>query len=109
VRSDKRLGESNIQLKLYFFAAFRAASFFALAPRMVLLVDFFVAFADFVDVDAFDDFDAFDVVADFTGLASFFVFVLFVPLCGLLGFAASGGVPGISLPSPVGSLWANAS
>jgi len=46
----------------YFFAAFRAANFFALAPLVVLPVAF---------------------------VAAFFVFVLFVPFCGSFTFVAS--------------------
>ena len=109
-------------------AAFRAASFFALAPLTVLLV--FDAFVDFADLAALVDFADF-VFEDLDPLAAFLVFVLFVLFCGLLVFAfvvcfalfvavaatlgcstslfSSGGVPGISLPSPGGSLWASAS
>src|SRR5262249_23528843 len=75
-------GNQTCSSKLYFFAAFRAANFFALAPLVafgVLLVAFF---------------------------AAFFVFVLFVPFVLFCGFS-SGGVPGISLPSPFGSFRAS--
>ena len=53
----------------YFFAAFRAANFFALAPLGVLLVAFLVAF-----------FAAF--LVPLLTLVTAFFFVLFVPFCG---------------------------
>ena len=85
----------------YFFAALRAASFFAVAPRKIFFApEAFAAVVAFAALVFFAALVAFAVLVALVALAFFVLFALFVALTAfaafvaLVGAFASGGVPG---------------
>src|SRR5687767_7103430 len=102
---SNRTNTTSTARRTYFFAALRAASFFAVAPVGAF---FFVAFVLFLALVAF---------AALLGFAAFVAFAVFFVDCFCVfltaGFKAlaraSGGVPGIRLLASVFCCAANSS